>query len=124
MTLRRSSPDGATLTELARSIFASNTNVTGLVDRLERDRLVERRRDPDDRRAQLVVLTARGRAALERAWERHPAMLEAAFSGLAERERRALGALLERFVASLSEADPIPGRVRATAGRRAARRKP
>lgn len=111
MTLRRSSPDGLTLTELARSIFVTNTNITGLVDRLERDGLVERRRDPDDRRAQLVVMTARGRATLERAWERHPVMLEAAFSGLPERERRALGRLLEKFVASLAQTPGIlPGR--------------
>jgi MarR family 2-MHQ and catechol resistance regulon transcriptional repressor len=104
MTLRRSSPEGASLTELARSCFVSNTNVTGLVDRLERDGLVERRLDPDDRRARRVVLTPAGRAKLEKAWERHPAMLEAAFSGLAEGERRALARLLEKLVATLSPA--------------------
>lgn len=104
MTLRRSSPDGASLTEIARSIFVSNTNVTGLVDRLERDGLVERRRDPEDRRAQLVVLTSAGHAKLDRAWERHPVMLEAAFGGLTRAERRHLARLLEAFVASLAQA--------------------
>lgn len=107
MTLRRSSPDGVSLTEIARSIFVSNTNVTGLVDRLERDGLVERRRDPDDRRAQLVVLTRAGHAKLEGAWERHPVMLEAAFGGLNQTERRQLARLLEQFVASLSQAPDL-----------------
>jgi MarR family 2-MHQ and catechol resistance regulon transcriptional repressor len=125
MTLRRSSPDGLTLTELARSIFVTNTNITGLVDRLERDGLVERRRDPEDRRAQLVVLTAQGRAKLEGAWERHPVMLEAAFSGLTERERRKLGGLLEKFTSSLSQAPEIlpPRRPRGGTRRRSERKK-
>ncbi len=108
MTLRRSSPDGITLTELARSIFVTNTNITGLVDRLERDGRVERRRDPDDRRAQRVALTSRGRLTLERVWERHPVMLEAAFSGLAEPERRTLARLLDRLMASLARSPEIP----------------
>jgi MarR family 2-MHQ and catechol resistance regulon transcriptional repressor len=107
MTLRRSSPDGTSLTGIARSIFVSNTNVTGLVDRLERDRLVERRRDPEDRRARRVVLTSAGHAVLERVWERHPVMLEAAFGGLRPSERRDLARLLEKFTASLSQ-EPAP----------------
>jgi MarR family 2-MHQ and catechol resistance regulon transcriptional repressor len=108
MTLRRSSPDGLTLTEMARSIFVTNTNMTGLVDRMERDGLVERRDDPDDRRAFRVVLTGEGRGRLERAWDRHPAMVEAAFSGLTRAERRVLGRLLEKFTSSLSSAPGNP----------------
>jgi len=46
---------------LAEMLGLGLPNVTGLVDRLEEHGLVERRRDPDDRRVVHVTLTAAGR---------------------------------------------------------------
>ena len=46
---------------LAELLGLGLPNVTGLVDRLEERRLVERRRDPDDRRVVHVTLTTAGR---------------------------------------------------------------
>lgn len=47
--------------ELADRLRCDKTNVTGLVDRLERRRLVERRPGAPDRRVSQVVLTQTGR---------------------------------------------------------------
>lgn len=55
-------PD-ATLSELAQASGLSASATTELVQRMERARLVRRRRDPSDGRAFRVSLTARGRAA-------------------------------------------------------------
>ena len=52
---------GMTLGELSQRMMVSNGNVTGLVDRLVEQRLIERRPAPNDRRAQIVSLTAEGR---------------------------------------------------------------
>jgi DNA-binding MarR family transcriptional regulator len=52
---------GMTLGELSQRMMVSNGNVTGLVDRLVEQGLVARRRSPQDRRAQIVSLTAQGR---------------------------------------------------------------
>jgi DNA-binding MarR family transcriptional regulator len=52
---------GMTLGELSQRMMVSNGNVTGLVDRLVEQRLVQRRPSPKDRRAQIVTLTAEGR---------------------------------------------------------------
>lgn len=52
---------GMTLGELSRRMMVSNGNVTGLVDRLVEQGLIDRRPSPDDRRAQIVSLTAQGR---------------------------------------------------------------
>jgi len=49
-----------TMGELARRVAVTEKTTTGLVDRLERDGLVQRRRDPADRRVVRVRLTARG----------------------------------------------------------------
>jgi len=54
-------PRGMTLGELSRRMMVSNGNVTGLVDRLVEQGLISRRPSPQDRRAQIVSLTARGR---------------------------------------------------------------
>jgi DNA-binding MarR family transcriptional regulator len=54
-------PNGMTLGELSQRMMVSNGNVTGLVDRLVEQGLINRRPSPKDRRAQLVSLTAEGR---------------------------------------------------------------
>ena len=55
------SPRGMTLGELSQRMMVTNGNVTGLVDRLREQGLIDRRPSPSDRRAQIVSLTAAGR---------------------------------------------------------------
>ena len=54
--------NGLRMGELARRARLSKQTMTSLVRRAERDRLVERRTDPEDARASLVFLTPRSRA--------------------------------------------------------------
>lgn len=56
-------PDGLSLGEVSRRMMVSNGNVTGLVERLAEDGLVERRASDTDRRSTYVRLTPAGRAA-------------------------------------------------------------
>src|ERR1700728_666888 len=44
------------MVSLARSLHCHDSNVTGLVDRLEQRGLIERRGDPGDRRIKLIAL--------------------------------------------------------------------
>ena len=53
--------DGQTLAALSRRMLVTAGNLTGLVDRAERDGVVERRADPSDRRLSRVFLTPKGR---------------------------------------------------------------
>lgn len=55
-------PEGARLTALARTARMTKQSMGALVDHLSRAGYVERIEDPEDRRASLVRLTARGRA--------------------------------------------------------------
>jgi len=55
------SPEGSRLTELARGANMTPQAMGELVDELEALGYVERRPDPSDRRAKLIVLTPRGR---------------------------------------------------------------
>jgi DNA-binding MarR family transcriptional regulator len=60
---------GMRLTELAAAAQVTKQTAGFLVDQLERAGYVERRPDPTDARARLVVIAERGRRAQERARE-------------------------------------------------------
>jgi DNA-binding MarR family transcriptional regulator len=57
-----SRPEGARITTLARASRITKQTMSPLVDHLERRGYVARVADPDDARASLVRLSARGRA--------------------------------------------------------------
>ena len=54
--------EGQSGAELGERLQLDSATITGILDRLERAALVERRADPTDRRAQRIFVTARGRA--------------------------------------------------------------
>jgi len=63
--------DGMTPGELTRELLVTAGNVTGIVERLVRLGLAERRPVPQDRRAVRVRLTTRGRQIMRRIIPRH-----------------------------------------------------
>ena len=66
--LRRSPGRRLRVNELAREVVLSPTAMSRFVDRAVAAGVVAREPDPDDRRAQQVVLTAEGEALLRRMW--------------------------------------------------------
>jgi DNA-binding MarR family transcriptional regulator len=52
--------EGVPMSSLAEKLFCDASNVTGIVDRLERRGLIERRPSSSDRRVKLLVLTPAG----------------------------------------------------------------
>ncbi len=54
--------DGVSLTELGASLYFDNPTLTGVIDRMEKGGLLERRRNGDDRRVVRVHLTVKGRS--------------------------------------------------------------
>lgn len=90
------SPDGVRMGDLSRRLMVTGGNVTQLVRELVRDALVERTPEPDNRRAVVIRLTARGRrhfATLARANEQWIVEL---FDGLSRLEKAQLFAILGR----------------------------
>ena len=70
----------------------------GLLNELEEQGLIERRRSAEDRRRHTVALTAKGRRQLARAEFALLAIESEVLSGLDEAERRQLHDLLQRAV--------------------------
>ena len=54
------------MNELARTLGVSKANVTGLVDRMVRARLIDRMRSDEDRRVVFVTLTQKGKRTVQR----------------------------------------------------------
>jgi DNA-binding MarR family transcriptional regulator len=91
------------MSELARLLACDNSNVTGIIDRLEERGLVERRNAPHDRRVKLVALTPEGER-LKLGVEARMAEAPPPIEGLSRADQRTLRDLLGRAVAIL-EAD-------------------
>ena len=71
MALRALDPQRpVAMNELAGALHCDNSNVTGIVDRLEDRGLVERRSAAHDRRVKMLVVTDKGAAIRERLIER------------------------------------------------------
>jgi DNA-binding MarR family transcriptional regulator len=80
-----------TVGEMAKHLGRAQSVVSEIVEHLERASLLERTRDPRDRRKVLVWLSEEGLAVLERARQvLSPVLLERAMSHMSSADRRAL----------------------------------
>jgi DNA-binding MarR family transcriptional regulator len=89
--------EGITQQELAERLLVTKGNVVGLIDRVSAAGWVERRPDPEDRRANRLYLTDAGRTILARAWPCQIALNEKIFGSLSEAELRVMHGFLERL---------------------------
>jgi DNA-binding MarR family transcriptional regulator len=83
---------------LAQLMHCDNSNMTGLVDRLEERGLVERAQDQGDRRVRLIAVTDRG-AGVRDELLRRMAEPPAPLTELSVADQRALAAILGRALA-------------------------
>jgi DNA-binding MarR family transcriptional regulator len=97
-------PGGMKLGELSQRLMVSNGNITGLVDRLLAQGLLDRQPAPNDRRAQLVRLTPEGRRSFRAMAAAHEAWIAEIFAGLTATERDALMRLLSKAKAAARQA--------------------
>jgi MarR family 2-MHQ and catechol resistance regulon transcriptional repressor len=77
--------------QLCQKILRSGSNVTTVIDNLERDSLVRRDRDEDDRRVQIVTLTEQGRDVITAAFPEHVARVTEVMGTLTQDEQEELG---------------------------------
>jgi len=87
--------DGLTQTELSDKTQIDRTTLGGLIDRLEKQGMVERRAHPQDRRAHLVYLTEKSRNQSEKLGEVAQTTLQQFVTGLSDNDQRELVRMLE-----------------------------
>jgi len=92
--------EGLKVVELGRRAGLETSTMTGLIDRMERDGLVERRSDPQDRRAQRIVLTDLGRSVKGKVFEILDESLAEVFADIPEDDLEKVGEVLKRVLVS------------------------
>lgn len=83
--------------EISQKVLKSGSNMTMVIDNLERDGFVRRERDAQDRRVIRVYLTEAGSRKLEDVLPDHIAALVEEFSVLSASEQETLGALCKKL---------------------------
>lgn len=83
--------------QLAQKHLKSPNNITSVLDALEKQGLVRRERNKEDRRALWIHLTDTGREKIERAFPPHLAELVRLASALSPEEQVTLAALLRKL---------------------------
>lgn len=96
LVLRTGGDEGLLMGEIGQRLVVTKSNVTGLVDRLERQGLVERA-ERADRRATAVRLTQAGRKLLAKTVPRHAELLSELTGCLTAGEKRTLVELLTKL---------------------------
>jgi DNA-binding MarR family transcriptional regulator len=94
--------DGLQQWEIADLLLKDRPNVTRILEKLEKKKLITRKIDPSDRRATRVYLTPAGwkiKPHLEEAVER---IRDQSYRGLSRRERTELRGVLNRIMENLS----------------------
>lgn len=93
--------DGVPISVLAQKVTLDKATLSGLMDRLERDDLIGRRADPDDRRAVRIFLTPKAESMREKLTELYHQNNGMFLSILTSEERE----VFERVVDKLEKAD-------------------
>ena len=94
-------PDGLILGELSRRLMVSPGNITSVIRRLMEDGMIVRAQNPDDRRENIVQMTAEGRAAFAKMAQAHEAWIQDLTKDLSPADIRSLLAVLQKLKTSV-----------------------
>ena len=83
--------------EIIEKTFSSGGTMTVIIDNLEKEQFIKRKRDPRDRRAILIEITEKGRRAIEKIFDKHVDNLEKIFSVLSSTEKDSMIHLLKKL---------------------------
>jgi DNA-binding MarR family transcriptional regulator len=96
--------EGLKMNELSRLLMVTGGNVTAIVDQLEKEGLVERLDEPDDRRAFRIRLTKSGERTFIEMARAHEEWVVDLLAGLSRRDQDELLRLLARVKENAVEA--------------------
>lgn len=94
-------PDGIRMGEVARRTIVTGSNVTVVVDDLQRRGLVTRQVAEGDRRATVIKLTGKGRAAFAQMAPVHAVWIEEIFAEMPDADKRGLVRQLDELKAAM-----------------------
>lgn len=90
--------DGLTQRDIAISLDKDSPSITRLIDELEGLKMLERRSDPNDRRAKNIYLTKKGKDVVPGIIEVTKVAFKKAFKGISENEINVMQSVLKRMM--------------------------
>lgn len=82
---------------IGEKLLKSGGNITMVIDNLEKQGYVIRKKDPDDRRAVLIHLTPEGKRFIEAFFPKHLQKIKEEFSVLSEEEKKTLADICKKL---------------------------
>lgn len=95
---RLNEQEGKPMNKIGEELWCDVSNITGVVDRLEKQGLVRRTAHPDDRRISLITITPKGKEVLAGTLPEHEQALIQRLSNLSPEERKTLAELLKKII--------------------------
>ena len=83
--------------EIIEKILTTSGNITVVIKNLEKDGLVKRYSDPEDKRATIIALTDKGREVIENILPEHIMNISKIFNILTDEEKLTLKKILKKF---------------------------
>ena len=96
-------PGGVNISEVISRYKVSSATMTGIIDTLEKEGLIERVRSPEDRRRVNVRITAAGREFMDDFLPKHHEFMKVFTSKLGNRERQTLLKLMTKLHQGIAE---------------------
>lgn len=96
-------PEGMLMGDLSRFLLVSNGNVTGIVDRLVTDGLVQRAQRDGDRRTSIVRLTRTGQALFKKMAAAHERWVGELLASVSKTDAQQLTVMLKDFRSNWEE---------------------
>jgi len=93
--------EGLSQAQLSNMMLVNRANITSLIDRMERTKLVVRTSAPDDRRFNIVKLTADGKKLLAEVEPLYAKLVKKIMAALKETEQKRMIGTLEKIRCSL-----------------------
>ncbi|MEO0140487.1 MAG: MarR family transcriptional regulator [candidate division WOR-3 bacterium] len=90
--------------EMPKKLHLAKSTISALLDRLEKQGMITKKKTPDDKRISTVRLTFKGTNVIEQVIERRRELLRELYSHLSERQREEFNEIISRF-AYLLEAE-------------------
>ncbi len=86
-----------TIQEIIKSILSTGGNMTVVINNLEKEKLIERHVNPEDKRSSLIEITQKGKKIIEEIFPNHLQSLKEVFKVLTIEEKQVLISILKKL---------------------------
>jgi DNA-binding MarR family transcriptional regulator len=103
IALQRNNGQAIKQVDISKHLIVSASNMTKLIDKLEKSGFVTRTHLAGDRRAKMINITAAGLALVEKVWKGHQSIMIQKMAGFTPSQRKSLSLLLSQWLSSLEK---------------------